>query len=206
MELAAGDEEDVFAGAFADVAVVVEHDGFVVASEGGLGLGEDAVDVDAGDFEAGGDAGVVDATPRGDAAAEGVGAEVVAEGDAHEAEIVGQFLELEVGDFFLAFVGEGADVDVFGEAGAFDHLDGETAEFVGVVGDVHHEHTAAAEETLVVLAEAEDVDDALFLVPVATDALENAGAVVEGVGHNADLRLFQRNELALEEGIRRAHL
>ena len=54
-----------------------------------------------------------------------------------------------------------------------------------------------------VVAQTEEVDALFLLVPVAADALEAAGAVVEGVGHYADLGLGQRHELLLEIGVGR---
>ena len=45
--------KDVFAGAFAYVAVVVEDDGLVEPGQGGLGLGQDAVDVNAANLQPG---------------------------------------------------------------------------------------------------------------------------------------------------------
>ena len=73
--------KEVFAGAFGYVAVLVEEDGFVETGEDGFGFGEDAVEVVGGGFDLGGGHLVVEAAPGGGAAAEVVGAEVVAEGD-----------------------------------------------------------------------------------------------------------------------------
>ena len=61
-------------------------------------------------------------------------------------------------------------------------------------------------EAIVVLLEAEDVDLAFLLVPIAADPLEYSGAVVEGVSHHADLCLGQGHYLPLEVGVRGRHL
>ena len=102
-------------------------------------------------------------------------------------------MEFEVGDEFGAFVGEGADVDVGAVGVFFDQLDGDAAEVVDGVGDLHHKHPAAEEEALVVFAEAEDVHRFLIGVPVAADAFEDGGAVVEGVGQDTDAGVLDRH-------------
>ena len=108
------DHEQIFAGTFGHVAVVVQQDGLVKAAEGGLGLGEDAVDVDAARLDAGRNHRVVNAPPRGRAAAQPVAAQVVAEGNGNQREVRRQVLQLQVGDQFLALVGQRADVNVAG--------------------------------------------------------------------------------------------
>ena len=72
-ELAVADHDDVFAAAFRDVAVAVQHDRFVEAVEVGLGLCEGGVDVDAGPLGARRDAGVLDAAPGARVAARNFG-------------------------------------------------------------------------------------------------------------------------------------
>ena len=52
----------------------------------------------------------------------------------------------------------------------------------------------------------EDVELALLIVPVAAYALENGGAVVQGVSHNAYLSVFDWDYLSTEEGKRLRHL
>src|SRR5207247_11461423 len=57
--LLALDDENVLAGAFRDVAALVEHDRLVKAVKVRLGLGEGGVSVDSGDFRPSRDAGVL---------------------------------------------------------------------------------------------------------------------------------------------------
>ena len=75
-----------------------------------------------------------------------------------------------------------------------------SAEVVCAVRDVHEHHPASLEEPDVVLPHAEDEQLALVFVPVSADALEYRRPVVEGVGHYADLRIFDGNYLSTEEG------
>ena len=56
------------------------------------------------------------------------------------------------------------------------------------------------------LGHSEDVELALLLVPVAAYALENGSAVVEGMGHNAYLSVFDWDYLSSEEGKRLRHM
>ena len=63
------------------------------------------------------------------------------------------------------------------------------------------EDAAGAVEALVMLTHPEDEKLFLFLVPVGADALEATGAVVEGMGHDADLSLLNGHELTFEKRI-----
>ena len=111
-----------------------------------------------------------------------------------------QLLELQVGDQLLALVGERPDVQVLAVATAPEQIHGDVAQVFGTVRDVHEHHPTALEKAVVVLPHAEDEQLALVFVPVSADALEYGRPVVEGVGHNADLRIFDRNYLSTEEG------
>ena len=50
------------------------------------------------------------------------------------------------------------------------------------------------------LGHTENEQLALVFVPVSAYALEHRRTVVEGVGHYADLRIFDGNYLSTEEG------
>ncbi len=53
------------------------------------------------------------------------------------------------------------------------------------------------------LFQAEDIGLLFLAVPVATDALEDAGAIVQGMGHYPYFGFFQRDKLLLKKGVRR---
>ena len=61
-------------------------------------------------------------------------------------------------------------------------------------------------QPLVVLAGAEQVKLAVFLVVVAPDTFEAAGAVAESVGQDADFGLAERHHFAFEEAKKRLFL
>jgi hypothetical protein len=56
------------------------------------------------------------------------------------------------------------------------------------------------------LPKPEDVDHPLFVIPVSPDTLEYAGSIMQGVGHNIDVGIFQWNVIAPEEGLQLAKL
>jgi len=49
-----------------------------------------------------------------------------------------------------------------------------------------------------VVAQVQDIELLMLLIPVTSDPLEDACAVVQGVGHDADFGLFQGNNGASE--------
>ena len=71
----------------------------------------------------------------------------------------------------------------------FHQFNGDIAEFFNGVRDVEHEEAGATQKPFVVLAQAENVDYTLILIPVAANTFKDTGAVVQCVGHNADLGL-----------------
>ena len=105
-----------------------------------------------------------------------------------------------------ALVGERPDVDVLAVTGHLDQLRGDRVELLVVVRELDLHDAAALAQAVVVLLQAEDVDLAFLLVPVTANALEYRRAVVERVGHYADLGVFQRDDLLLEIGVRRRHV
>ena len=200
------DDEDVFTAALGDMAVVVEHDRLVEAGGLGFGLGQGGVDVDAGDLGADGDRGVFCAAPGGgDDMHAAFGVEVGAPGDQEGEEVLGDAVQADA-ERVLRLVDHRADVEVLAEAGALHELDGHRAEFVVAERQFHQQGVRGLAQALVVLAHAEDVELLGLGVPVGADALEDSGAVVQRMGHDADFGVGERHELALEVGhLRRGH-
>ena len=93
-----------------------------------------------------------------------------------------------------------ADVDVLVEVVPGDRLEDQAGQLVDRRDVVHQEDPAGLADPLDVLAELQDVELAVLGVPVAADALERRGPVHERVGHDADLRVAERDEAALEVG------
>ena len=79
---------------------------------------------------------------------------------------------------------------------------GDVAQVFDGIGQFHQQQAAALEQALVMLPQPENVDDALLLIPVAADALEHPGAVVQGMGGNADLGLAEGDIIPPEKGQR----
>src|SRR5207245_9953749 len=90
------------------------------------------------------------------------------------------------------------NVDVVPEAIPTRSLQHERAQLVHGWHWLHHHDPARAADPLHVLSNFERVQLALLLVPVRPNALEDRGPVHERVGHDADLRVAHRYELALE--------
>src|SRR5713226_988963 len=74
------DQEDIFRAALRNMPIVCQHDGLVEAVLYGLAFSESRIDVRAGDFSAGGDSIIIDASPRRNAAVQAAGFNIVAEG------------------------------------------------------------------------------------------------------------------------------
>ena len=192
-------QEDVLAGPFAYVAVLVEDDSLVEPGQGGFGFSQNAVDVDTANLEACRNHGIVHPPPRRSAAPQSVGAQVIAEGNGDEGEIAAQLLELEVGHHFGALVSQRSDVYILLMAVALHQFHGDIAELFYGVRDVEHQQAAAPEQSLVMLPEPEDENRSLFLVPITPNPFEHAGPIVQGVGHNVHVGVGQRDIPAPEE-------
>ena len=79
-------------------------------------------------------------------------------------------------------------------------VDCQCYQLVEAVRHVDAHQSGIAQESGKVLAQEDDIELLALLVPIATYALENPCPVVKGVGHDRDLRLLQRDDLALEKG------
>ena len=128
-----------------------------------------------------------------------LGVEVRAPGDEEGEEVLGDAVQADA-QRVLRLVDHRADVEVLAEAGALHQLDRHLAEFVVAERQFHEQGVGGLAQPLVVLAHAEDVELLGLGVPVGADALEDGGAVVQGMGHDADFGVGERHELALEVG------
>ena len=125
--------------------------------------------------------------------------EVGAPGDHEGEEVLGDAVQTHA-ERVLRLVDHRPDVEVFAEAGALHEFDGHVAELVVAHRQLHEQGVRGLAEALVVLAHAEEIELLGLGVPVGADALEDGGAVVQGVSHDADLGVGERHELALEVG------
>src|SRR5436190_5601681 len=91
-------------------------------------------------------------------------------------------------------------VDVGVIAVAPDHLTSQLAQLLDRFTEFDLEQRRGFQESLVVLGKLEQVELFLVRVPVAPNAFEARGPVVEGVGSDADVRIGKRNDPALEIG------
>ena len=150
LDHAVADDEEVFAGRFADVAVGVEHQGFVITVlfdfhlgehgvhivAGGLGLAHQGVDVHTGEG-AGLDA---------DTLFEGFGSEVGAPGPHGDDDVRG----VVAGEHaHVAFAGKGEGTDVaFGKLVGHNGFDDRLGNFVGGIGHVDAKDFGGIDEAL----------------------------------------------------------
>ncbi len=100
-------------------------------------------------------------------------------------------------DHLGGLVGQGPDVQVLVEAGHADQARDDVRHLVDGVADLDVHDLAALRQALEVLLNLEQVQGLVVRVPVAANALEYAGAVVEGVRHDPDLRLGEGDNLPL---------
>jgi hypothetical protein len=91
-----------------------------------------------------------------------------------------------------------ADVDVLTEPVSTHRLEDQPGQLVDRRHVLHEQDPGRLADALDVLADLEAVQPSLVLVPVGADALERRRAVHERVGHDADLRVLELDELALE--------
>src|SRR5438270_185756 len=194
---AVADDEQVLAGALADVALGREEDGLVVAGLEGLYLGHRRVDVHAGPLGRGRHGVGVVALPRADLHPDPVGDPLVTEvgppgphrdGDVDRA---GQRVEPHLA---VAQVDDGPDVallqtvDPHGGLGRLDDL-------VGAERNVDHEDLGRVEEAHDVVGQAEDGRTGVRRV--GPDALEDAAAVVQRMGEHMDAGGVPVDQLAV---------
>src|SRR5207248_8785824 len=109
--------------------------------------------------------------------------EVIAERQ-HEHQVIIVDIVHARADDFAALVGDGADVDIFAEAAALDDLRADVAQLIDGQRHADLHDLGGHPDPLEVLAGAEQEDLAAVVAPVAADALEDAGAVEEGMRHH----------------------
>ena len=190
-------DEDVLARPVGDIAVVREHDRFVVAASARLHRREHRVEVDPRRLRDVRDDVRADALPardlRGDALRLAVLTEIRAprEADDHDVDRVSHGRHAE-----LAVAVERKRPEVAGRDPVDrDDLARCDAELLDRVREIHVEDPRRVLESHEMLVEAEDRRPLLRVV--AADALEYAGAVVEPVRRDVDLRVRPVDELSV---------
>ncbi len=192
-DLAVLDDEDVVAGALADVTIDVEHDGLIAADINGLDLGQDVVEV----VEA------FDARVK----AGDWGSGTLGDDDAHALLVFLFRVELDLigdaddaGDGALAWVqaqsavaagNQQADV-AFNDSVGLDAVTQNLHHCLAGKWDFHVDGLGGAPQTLHVLAALED------LALVDADALKDAVAVKQAVVVHADHGLVLRHHAAVD--------
>src|SRR5439155_11387994 len=148
-----------------------------------------------GDLASRGDGVVVDAPPRRDLTRDAsLDRHVVTERDRKDGEGVLEVVESDA-DKLAGRVDDRPDIRVLAVPALPEELDGDVHEVLRGMREGKSHDPARAEEPLVVLAEVQPVELLLVGVPVRPDPFKDTRAVVEGMGHDADLRLADRNEL-----------
>src|SRR2546423_5829317 len=90
---------------------------------------------------------------------------------------------------FGALEGEGSNVDVLPEVVAADELDARRAKLIQGDRDLELQHFHRILHPAVMLPKLEDEELLVLRAPVSADALKDPGAVVQGVGHQAQASL-----------------
>ena len=108
-------------------------------------------------------------------------------------------MKLEVRDCFLAFERQWTDVHILPVTVLLKQVDSDLAQVISRIRQVDPQDLAAAQQALVVLTQAEHVHLAVLFVPVAPNTLENSGPIVEGVGHDAYLRILKGDLFPTQE-------
>src|SRR5690606_18736574 len=163
-----------------------------------FGSGEGRVDVASGRLDAGGDGVVGQAAPRRHGHVEPrVDVAVFAQLDGVAAEAA--FHALEAGsEGMLALVAQGTDVDTLAEPAAPDHLDADLGDLLPILGNLHVHDVEVPHQPIHMLLEPEDQDVVFFAGVISADPFEKARAVVEGVGKDADLGVFDGDVIPVE--------
>jgi hypothetical protein len=196
----AADTEDVLARGLGDEARDVEHDRLVVAGEHHLALGENRVHVLAADLRPhhvhvhvhAGEARHLGANAVFQPLVAQVGAPVpggdrdpggVHRAQAHRA---------------VAHEGDRPQVRSVGEAVGLgpEQIEAGVAELIDGVRHLQQHHVGGVDEALHVLAQAKHRQPPVFLL-VGPNALEDAQAIVQRVGHHVDVGVLPLDELAV---------
>ena len=194
------DDEQVLGAPLADMAVLGQHDGLVVAVALRLALGECTVDVRAGDLAASRDRVVIGPAPRADLGPDPrLGVDVFPERHREDGQVRLQVVQSHADDF-ARLVEDRADVGILAEAISSKELDGDPGELLGGVPQLKLEEPRGSVNPLEMRQQVEAVELLLLGVPVAAHALEDRRPIIERVGHHADLGLGQRDEVTVEVG------
>src|SRR5919107_3471042 len=187
-------EEDVGRAGLRDLPILSQEDGVVVAAPVGLVDREGRVDVGARALGPRRDGIVRRAPPGGDADLQAGELHVVAHGDREGGELR---MPQEVHTHRLhGLERQRPYIGVHAWGVAAQDLQRDVAELVHAHGQVDVQQAAGLLEALVVLAQHEDLQRAPLLAPVRPDALEDARAVVQGVGGRGEAYLAQPDHLA----------
>src|SRR5919112_4124759 len=193
-ELALPYEEDVGRAGLRDLPVLRQEDGVVVASPVGFIDREGRVDVGARALGPCRYGIVRRAPPGGDADLQAGELHVVAHGDREDGEL--RLPRKVHPDGLHRLERQRPYVGVHARGVATQDLQRGVAELVHAHGQVDVQQAAGLLEALVVLAQLEDLQRAPLLAPVRPDALEDARAVVQGVGGRGEAYLAQPDHLA----------
>ena len=142
---------------------------------------------------------VVDAAPGADHAADPLfDVDIGAEGRRVNGEGRLQVVESHA-DLLGGLEGQGPDVDVLAVAVAAEDLDGGVDHLLVSEGQLDLQDLGRVPQAFEMRLHEEREELLLVWVPVGPDALEAAGAVVQGVGHEAQMDVLVLLVLAVEE-------
>src|SRR3954454_21190910 len=195
-----GDQEDVARRRFREVTIAGEHQRLVEALAAGIVRRERSVDIGPDHLRARRDRVVIDALPGRDRQPQAaVDVEIIAHRHAVRRQVRAQPREGDL-DRLFRLVDHRPHVAVLAEPVAAQQLEDHLAELVAVAAEVEVQDARGPDEPVDVLTECGDVELLVVGVPVRTDALEAAGAVVDYLRRNGDTRLLVWDDAGPEVG------
>ncbi len=178
-----------------------EKDSLIEAIGHGLSLGQGAIHIGTADFAPRWNHIVIETPPRGDTASNTV-LEIQIRGKRgnSDGEIALQVMQPHAQDLG-AFIGYGTDIDILSIATPPHQLYSELAKLINAIRELDLEQLAALEQSLIVLLDTEQVHLLFIAIPVPSNSLKASGAIVKGMGQDANLGLGLRQKLLLKKRI-----
>src|SRR5213596_1834027 len=198
-ERAVLEHEEVLRGAFGNMTVDGHHDRLVEAVFDGLRLRQRRLRVGACDLRPRRQRLVWDAPPAAHHAPDApFDLDVLAEGDGVDEEVAVEVVQADA-DLFARCVEQGPNIDIGLELVASQELERVVDQLLGRVRKLHAHDVRGPVHPVVVRGRREQVELAFLRVPVGADALEDGGAVVERMRHQAELDVVIAGKIVVEE-------
>jgi peptide-methionine (R)-S-oxide reductase len=196
---ALADQEKIFCGSLGNMAVLVEHNGFIEPGPLSIGFDKSRIYIGAGDLPAGGNHIVIDALPGRDRDMAALFVlNIRAKWDRNYSDFRVKSVQPDTDDF-VAIVGNRSDIAVCPVCLGFEKIYGELREIRFGVRQLHQQQPGGFQETSIVIVGSEDEQLLLVAVPISAKAAKDAGAVVKSMSQDTDFGIRIRNDTAFKE-------